>query len=83
MVDIEYNTAYQSMLKLGFDAVSLYAMPGGTTDGLPFSDLTKNAMQAWNSTISMNATMIPLLPTGWDPRFNFFSLFFFVFLIFF
>ena len=43
-----YQQAVTLKNNLGFDAISSYALPGGTIAGLPFSELHSSALNFWN-----------------------------------
>ena len=63
------QTAYTNMVNLGFDAISSYALAGGTNpEGAPFSDQVQRAKTYWNNATMNNYTLVPPIPTGWDPR---------------
>eukprot|EP00656_Telonema_subtile_P019151 TRINITY_DN20430_c0_g2_i1.p1 TRINITY_DN20430_c0_g2~~TRINITY_DN20430_c0_g2_i1.p1 ORF type:complete len:155 (-),score=26.52 TRINITY_DN20430_c0_g2_i1:160-624(-) len=53
---------------LGFDAVSAYALPGGTLQGTPFCEQVSQAHSFWQSAVDAQQPIVPPVPTGWDPR---------------
>jgi len=54
--------------KLGFDAVGAYALPGGTLQGVPFSEQRATATAFWEAAKKAGVPLVPPVPTGWDPR---------------
>jgi hypothetical protein len=52
---------------IGADAVSAYALPGGTRDGAPFELALKEMHRLWQQMIEVGQA-IPLVSWGWDPR---------------
>ena len=63
-----YQQAVALKDRLGFDAISSYALPGGTVDGMPFSKQHASALEFWNTAKKNQDTLVPNIPTGWDPR---------------
>ena len=63
-----YQQAVTLKNNLGFDAISSYALPGGTIAGLPFSELHSSALNFWNMAKDNNDVLVPNVPMGWDPR---------------
>ena len=53
---------------LGFDAVSAYAIPGGTLDGTPYAEQVNTTRQFWAKAKGLGEKLVPPVPTGWDPR---------------
>eukprot|EP01111_Echinosteliopsis_oligospora_P014974 TRINITY_DN5778_c0_g1_i2.p1 TRINITY_DN5778_c0_g1~~TRINITY_DN5778_c0_g1_i2.p1 ORF type:complete len:394 (-),score=61.53 TRINITY_DN5778_c0_g1_i2:28-1209(-) len=53
---------------LGLDAVSAYALPGGSVQGTPFDVLLQNAQSWWRQADGLKFPFVPIAPTGWDPR---------------
>jgi len=68
LMDFNVPTVKSNAAKLGFDAISTYALPGGTLQGTPFSAQLSQAQNWWSEAIRQNAKFVPLAPTGWDPR---------------
>ncbi|CAF3697239.1 unnamed protein product [Rotaria sp. Silwood1] len=68
LMDFNVATVQSHASMLGFDAISTYALPGGTIDGTPFVELLHSAQQWWQSAHDIGAKMVPIAPTGWDPR---------------
>ncbi|CAF1124312.1 unnamed protein product [Rotaria sordida] len=68
LMDFNVATVQSHASMLGFDAISTYALPGGTLDGTPFVELFHSAQQWWQSAHNIGAKMVPIAPTGWDPR---------------
>jgi hypothetical protein len=52
---------------IGADAVSAYALPGGTREGAPFELALKEMHRLWQQMVEV-AQAIPLVSWGWDPR---------------
>ena len=63
-----YQQAIALKDRLGFDAISSYALPGGTIDGMPFSKQHAAALEFWNTAKKNQDILVPNIPTGWDPR---------------
>jgi hypothetical protein len=68
LMDFDIGTVKSHAEQLGFDAISSYALPGGTTTGSPFSDQVSYAQSWWSSAVQSGAKVVPITPTGWDPR---------------
>eukprot|EP01084_Bolivina_argentea_P102985 184494_1 len=69
LMDFHIPRGHETAIKLGFDAISTYALPGGTNPvGAPFSDQVNAIKIWWNQAASLNYTFVPLVSTGWDPR---------------
>ena len=49
---------------LGFDAISTYALPGGTDDGLPMSELSRSAQSWWEEAVAAKVPFVPIAPPG-------------------
>jgi len=52
---------------IGADALSSYAVPGGTEDGAPFAQSLSLQRSYWDSMGAL-APVIPVVSWGWDPR---------------
>lgn len=52
---------------IGADALSAYALPGGTVKGASFAQALEQMNHTWRS-MSERAPVIPLVSWGWDPR---------------
>jgi len=63
-----FNEALRVHKLLGFDAVSAYALPGGTLDGMPFDDQIALAAQFRADAVNASVEVVAPIPTGWDPR---------------
>ena len=57
-----YQQAVTLKNNLGFDAISSYALPGGTIAGLPFSELHSSALNFWNMAKDNNDVLVPNVP---------------------
>ncbi|CAF3112048.1 unnamed protein product [Rotaria socialis] len=68
LMDFDVRTVQSHASMLGFDAISTYALPGGTIDGTPFVELFNSAQRWWQSASDIGAKIVPIAPTGWDPR---------------
>ncbi|UJR14207.1 hypothetical protein I4U23_001200 [Adineta vaga] len=68
LMDFDVRTVQSHASMLGFDAISTYALPGGTLEGTPFVQLLHSAQTWWQSAHQIGAKMVPIVPTGWDPR---------------
>ena len=68
LMDFDVNTVISHARILGFDAVSTYALPGGTNDGVPMREQIAAAQGWWSAAAGANFSFVPLAPTGWDPR---------------
>ena len=68
LMDFDVGTVVSHARTLAFDAVSTYALPGGSDDGVPMSEQIKAAEGWWNAAAATNFSFVPLAPTGWDPR---------------
>jgi len=68
LMDFNVGTVKSHAEQIGFDAISSYALPGGTTTGTPFSDQVSAAQNWWSSAVQSGAKVVPITPTGWDPR---------------
>jgi len=68
LMDFSVPTVKANAAKLGFDAISTYALPGGTLQGTPFSEQQAQAQNWWAQAVQEKTKMVPLAPTGWDPR---------------
>ena len=68
LMDFVPETVYENAVKLGFDAISTYALPGGNINGTMFRNLTNAANKWWYDSLEYNFDMVPIIPTGWDPR---------------
>ncbi len=53
---------------LGFDALSTYAVYGGSEAGAPYSELAATARATWAAEASTGLGVVPGLGAGWDPR---------------
>lgn len=53
---------------LGFDALSAYAVAGGTAEGAAYAELTAQAAAGWEAQAATGVPVVPLLGAGWDPR---------------
>jgi hypothetical protein len=58
----------QAMEQLGADAISAYALWGGTKDGRPYAELARKARDFWDQQKRTGAKVIPLATAGWDRR---------------
>ena len=65
-LDLPRATALRK--NLGFDAVSAYALPGGTVAGVPFAEQAAKAHAFWDGAAQSQQPVVPPVPTGWDPR---------------
>jgi hypothetical protein len=52
---------------IGADALSAYAVPGGTPEGAPFAQSQAQALGYWEA-MAAEAPMIPIVSFGWDQR---------------
>lgn len=52
---------------VGADALSAYALPGGTVNGAPFAQALEQMKHTWRG-MAQRAQTIPLVSWGWDPR---------------
>ena len=68
LMDFDVPTVVSHATVLGFDAVSTYALPGGTDDGTPMRQQMTAAQRWWQQAASTQFPFVPLAPTGWDPR---------------
>ena len=68
LMDFDVSTVVSHARVLGFDAVSTYALPGGTDDGVPMREQIVAAQGWWKAAASTHFPFVPLAPTGWDPR---------------
>ena len=68
LMDFDVATVHQHAQWLGFDAISTYALPGGTDDGVPMSAQTASAQRWWQQAADTQFPFVPIAPTGWDPR---------------
>ncbi|CAF1480738.1 unnamed protein product [Adineta ricciae] len=68
LMDFNVQTVQSHAAMLGFDAISTYALPGGTQQGTPYVELLHSAQTWWESARQVGAKIVPLAPTGWDPR---------------
>jgi len=68
LMDFDVPTVVSHARTLGFDAVSTYALPGGSNDGVPMSEQTAAAQRWWTEAATTGIPFVPLAPTGWDPR---------------
>ncbi|KAL0478515.1 penE [Acrasis kona] len=68
LMDFDPATVKRNAEALGFDAISTYALPGGTPQGVDFVEQVRRASNWWDTAEKMNAKVVPLAPTGWDPR---------------
>jgi hypothetical protein len=69
LMDFEVGTVKSHAQQLGFDAISTYALPGGTDPiATPFSVLQRNSQNWWNAAAGAGIPFVPMAPTGWDPR---------------
>lgn len=69
LMDFDVGTVKSHAQQLGLDAISTYALPGGSyPQGTPFSNLLSNAKGWWNAAANSGFPLVPLAPTGWDPR---------------
>jgi hypothetical protein len=58
----------QLQAHLGFDAISAYALPGGSVQGVPFVEQQRTARQFWEAAAADDTPLVPIIPSGWDPR---------------
>ena len=68
LMDFDVSTVIKNARVLGFDAVSTYALPGGSNDGIPMRNLIDTAQQWWEDADRSGFPFVPMAPTGWDPR---------------
>jgi len=68
LMDFDISTVKSNAAKLGFDAISTYALPGGSLAGTPFSSQLAQAQNWWANAVKADTKLVPLAPTGWDPR---------------
>ena len=68
LMDFSVSTVVAHAQLLGFDAISTYALPGGTTDGVPMIQQIQYAQSWWQQAANSNFPFVPIAPTGWDPR---------------
>ena len=54
--------------QIGADALSAYAVPGGTIEGVPYAELTAKAHRFWDRCHDTGAQVVPIVSTGWDGR---------------
>ncbi len=53
---------------IGLDALSSYAVVGGSSDGAPYASLMVDAENIWESARATGCDVVPILGAGWDPR---------------
>ena len=61
------NAGKQELEKLGFDALSAYAVAGGG-DQEPYEKLMKQAHNFWEACRGTGKSVIPIVSAGWDRR---------------
>ncbi len=61
------QTAEQVRQAIGADAVSAYALAGGSREGAPFAQAMEEMRRLWEGMVRVGAA-IPLVSWGWDPR---------------
>jgi len=61
------RTAEEIRYTIGADAISAYALPGGTREGAPFEQALREMHRLWQGMVDV-AQAIPLVSWGWDPR---------------
>ncbi|MEJ5252563.1 MAG: hypothetical protein HPY54_05920 [Chthonomonadetes bacterium] len=61
------HTAERIRGTIGADAISAYALPGGTREGAPFSQAMEAMRNLWREMVQVGRA-IPLVSWGWDPR---------------
>ncbi len=61
------QTAGEVRRAIGADAVSAYALPGGTREGAPFVQAMEAMRRLWQEMVRVGQA-IPLVSWGWDPR---------------
>jgi len=62
------HVAEEARAGLGFDAVSAYALPGGTVGGTAFAAQAAEAREFWGQARAAGLEQVVPVPTGWDPR---------------
>ena len=67
-LDFDVATVSTHARWLGFDAISTYALPGGTNEGVPMSEQVRAAQGWWQAAANTKMPLVPIAPTGWDPR---------------
>lgn len=68
-MDLSFANAQALKAKLGFDAVSAYALPqGGPALTRPFAAQVDAARDFWEAAAAAGEPVVPPVPTGWDPR---------------
>ena len=68
LMDFDVSTVHTHAQWLGFDAISSYALPGGTNEGVPMREQTQSAQSWWQQAADTSFPFVPIAPTGWDPR---------------
>ncbi len=61
------RTAEEIRYTIGADAISAYALPGGTKEGAPFEQALQEMHRLWQGMVEAGQA-IPLVSCGWDPR---------------
>lgn len=67
IMDFSAAKAADHARRLGADAVSNYAITGGTETGSPFAELREKARQWWSAAQATGMPVIPPVSFGWDP----------------
>ena len=68
LMDFDVATVTAHARTLGFDAISSYALPGGTNAGLKMRQQMQAAQSWWQQAANTSFPFVPIAPTGWDPR---------------
>jgi hypothetical protein len=65
---VRINQAVTYADSYGFDAVSAYAVSGGSSQGDAYADLTVKTRDTWDFIASNGTATVPTVMAGWDPR---------------
>lgn len=68
LMDYKADQAADRLKKYGFDAVSAYAVTGGTSTGEPYADLVTKSVALWNWQKTYGVQVVPVVQAGWDQR---------------
>lgn len=58
----------ETIQKLGADAISAYALSGGSKEGRPYAALARQARDFWDRGRQTGAKVVPIASAGWDRR---------------
>lgn len=68
LMDYYADKSSYRLKQYGFDAISAYAVTGGTTTGEPYTNLIAKSVGIWDWQKTFAVQVVPVVQAGWDVR---------------